>query len=249
MSRIVTRRQVLTGATALSGLLLSGCRPETYVPPNFRRNLVGVSDVLTMATHRLLLAGQKPAPEYSVADISRGFPAEGTTNPQDETYQRLLHGGFREWRLPVLGRVNRPLSLSLDDIRRIPARTQITSHSCEKGWTAIAQWTGAPLAEVLRPAGLHSTARYVMLEAVDGWYDSLDLFDVVHPQTILAYGMNGKELTVPHGAPVRLRVERHVGYKSIKFIKAIHVVASIEEYKTGHPSVHAEYDWHWYAGA
>lgn len=249
MSRILTRRQFFSGATAFGGLLLGGCESETYFPPDIRSGLLSIGDTLNMSTHRLLLARQPLVKEYDWRDITRDFPVPGTDNPEDEGYQRLLHEGFSGWRLPVTGLVNRPVSLSLEDIKRIPARSQITCHLCEMGWSAIAQWTGAPLAKVLDAAGgLQPGARYVLFECFDYWFDSIDLFDVFHPQTILAYGMNGKELPVRHGAPVRLRVERHCGWKSTKFIKSIKVVASLDGIGRGRGAYWADRDWVWYGG-
>ena len=162
------------------------------MPPRVRGGLVGAADVLTMSTNRLLLRDQPLAREYGPEDIAPDFPTWGQTNPDDEEYQRHRREGFRDWRLPVGGLVGRPTSFSLDDIRRLPSRTQITAHVCEQGWSAIAEWTGAPLLQVLDAAGgLKPEARYVMLDTVDGWYEGIDLFEVVHPQTILAWGLNG----------------------------------------------------------
>jgi DMSO/TMAO reductase YedYZ molybdopterin-dependent catalytic subunit len=255
MTKPITRRGLITGAAAIAGagsvgfLIPAGCTREMFVPPNVRGGLTGLSDVLTMSSHRLMLAGQQPAPEFAYSEITRNFPTWGTTEPEDEEYQRLAHDGFRDWRLPVLGLVDRPLSLSLEEIKRLPSRTQITSHNCEMGWSAIGQWTGTPLLEVLKLAGMKPEARYVAFQCVDGWYDSLDMFDVVHPQTLLAYGMNGGELPMRHGAPLRLRAERHCGYKSLKFLKSIHVVANMDGFGAGRGSMVADDDWHWYAGA
>jgi DMSO/TMAO reductase YedYZ molybdopterin-dependent catalytic subunit len=245
----LSRRRFLTGASAFSSLLLAGCQSETFVPPNVRKSFVGIGDVLNMSTHRLLLARQPLAREYEWRDISKDFPIPGTSNPENETYQRLRHGNFADWRLPVTGLVNRPVSLSLEDLKRIPARSQITCHLCEMGWSAIAQWTGAPLSRVLDAAGgLKPEARYVLFECFDYWYDSIDLFDVFHPQTILAYGMNGKELPVGHGAPLRLRVERHCGWKSTKYLKSIRVVASLDGFGMGKGAYWADRGWLWYGG-
>ena len=140
--------------------------------------------------------------------------------------------------------------LSLEDLKRLPRKSQITSHICEQGWSAIAQWTGTSLLGVLEAAGgVTSEARYVVIDAYGGWYEGYDMFDVVHPQTILAYGMNGKELPLGNGAPVRLRVERHCGYKQLKFIKSIQVVASMEGFGRGTGGLNSDYNFHWYAGA
>ena len=189
----ISRRRLLSSVPALGGLLLAGCSSDKYVPPHVRGGLIGAADVLTMSTNRLLLANQPLAREYQPSDIAPDFPTWGQTNPRDEEYQRLRRDGFRDWRLSVSGLVERPASLSLDDIRRLPSRTQITAHVCEQGWSAIAEWTGAPLLRVLEAAGgVQAGARYVVFHTFDGWYESIDMFDVVHPQTILAYGLNGR---------------------------------------------------------
>lgn len=245
---LLSRRRLIGGLCSLGSLALAGCTREAFLPPNYTRSLVGLSDALTMSTQRLLLFREQLAPEYGIEDISPSFPAEGMTNPPDEDYQRLLHGNFVDWRLPVTGLVARPLSLSLAQLQRYPSRTQITSHSCELGWTAIGQWTGVQLSRVLKDAGLLPQARYIVFDCVDGWYDCLDLVDAFHPQTLLAYGMNGKPLPVGHGAPVRLRVERHLGYKSVKFVKSIEAVASLAGVKSGKGSRPADNNFSWYAG-
>lgn len=246
MSRLLTRRNLLLVA---SGVALAGCDRTKYLPPAIRGGLVGASDVLTMATHRLLQSGQPLAPEYAITDLSLAFPTWGETNPQNEDYQRHKANGFRDWRLPVTGLVERPLAWSLENLMRLPRRTQITSHNCEQGWTAIGQWTGAALLDVIRPAGLLPSAKYVVIDTVDEWYEAIDMFDVVHPQTILAYGMNGKELPLAHGAPVRLRLERHMGYKHLKFLKSIRIVESVADIGAGKGGTSGDYNWHWFAGA
>lgn len=250
MSSILTRRKFLAGAGAVSGLVLAGCKPEIYTPPKIRGGLMGAADVLTMASQRLLMSGQPLAREYDRFEISRNFPTWGETNPEDETFQRLLRGHFQDWRLPVGGMVVKPVSLSLDDLKRLPRRTQVTMHICEQGWSAIAEWSGTPLLEVLRAAGgLGPEARYVVVDTYDGWYEGYDLFDVVSPQTILAYGMNGRGLPLGNGAPLRLRVERQCGYKSLKFIKSIYAVSSMDGIEGGTGGINSDYDWHWYGGA
>ena len=128
---------------------------------------------------------------------------------------------FADWRLSVEGRVATPRTFSLAELKQLPSRTQITRHTCEEGWTAIGQWTGVPLSLVLDAAGILPTARFVVFYSYDDWVDSIDLLDALHPQTILAYGMNGRDLPIPHGAPVRLRVERQMGYKSMKYLQRI----------------------------
>jgi DMSO/TMAO reductase YedYZ molybdopterin-dependent catalytic subunit len=180
--------------------------------------------------------------------ITKNFPAINTVDPQDEEYQRLRRGSFVDWRLPVSGLVARPTSYSLDDLQRLPSRTQITQHNCEQGWSAIAEWTGVPLARVLEDVGVLPQTRYIAFRCTDGWWDSLDMLDALHPQTLLTYGMNGRALPVPHGGPVRLRVERQLGYKSLKFLKRIEAVASLEQFGNGTGSMVVDMGYSWYAG-
>lgn len=247
MKNFLSRRQLISGMSAFGGVMLSGCDSETYIPPNYG-SLFGLSDSLTMSVQRLLLSGQPLAREFNVADISKKFPAIGTVLPEGEIYRTLLENHFEGWNLTVGGLVDHTLSLSLAELKSLPARTQITAHSCERGWTAIGQWTGVPLAELLTAAGMKPEARYVVFECTDGWYESIDMFDALHPQTILAYGMNGGELPVQHGAPLRLRVERHLGYKSVKYVQNIQVVASLKDIRSGKGSLPADYGYSWYAG-
>jgi len=204
-----------------------------------------MGDVLTYVAHRTLLPGQSLVREYHYGDIS-SFPAIGTTNPADPAkpffreYGRLQSGAFTDWALSIEGRVARPRSYSLADLQRFPPRTQITRHTCEEGWTAIGQWTGVPLSRVLNSVGILPSARFVNFYAYDGYMESIDMFDAFHPQTILAYGMNGRDLPVPHGAPLRLRVETQIGYKSLKFLKRIVVTDEFVD--------KGDNGWAWYTG-
>ena len=249
MSQSISRRMLLRGLPGLGGLLLTGCARETFLPPQYRGGLVGMADVLTMGTNRLLQADQPLAREYERSDISHPFPTWAQTNPPNEEYQRLRRGGFEEWRLEVFGLVGRPVSLSLDDIKRLPARTQITAHVCEQGWSAIGEWTGPQLQRVIAEAGgPRPSARYVVFKTWDGWYESIDMFEVQHPQTILAYRLNGEELPMGNGAPLRLRVERQCGYKNVKFLKSIELVESLAGFGKGGGGISADYGFHWFAG-
>ncbi len=252
-NRLLTRRHVLLGGLAsMGGLLLPGCSKN--LPPTYG-NLLRMGDVLTYTAHRTLLPGQSLAREYSHEDIS-SVPAIGTTNPADPgnpyfsatygpTYERLHGAGFADWRLSIEGRVARPGSYSLADLKRFPSRTQITKHMCEEGWSAIAEWTGVPLSHVLEAAGILPSARFVNFYAYDDIADGIDMLDALHPQTILAYGMNGGDLPVPHGAPVRLRVETQLGYKSVKYVRRIVVTDEFDDLGQLGP---LQNGWSWYAG-
>jgi DMSO/TMAO reductase YedYZ molybdopterin-dependent catalytic subunit len=241
---ILTRRElIISGLTTIGGLMLPGCGKK--LPPTYG-NILRMGDNLTYVAHRALLPGQSMAKEYHQGDIS-SFPATGTTNPANtanphysEAWDRFHHNEFANWGLSVEGRVARPKSYSLAELQRFPSRTQITRHTCEEGWTAIAEWTGVPVSQVLQHAGILPTARYVNFYAYDGFFECLDMLDAFHPQTILAYGMNGKNLPIPHGAPVRLRVEKQVGYKSVKYLQRILVTDEFVDI--------GDTGWSWYVG-
>jgi DMSO/TMAO reductase YedYZ molybdopterin-dependent catalytic subunit len=242
----ISRRQLLTAAMAgAGGLVIAGAK--AWYPPA-SRGIFGASDALTFASHRLILAHQPLVREFDRAMIAANFPVNGTSDPPDPAYQTLRAAGFKEWRLPVEGLVSRPGAWALADFKALPARTQITQLSCEEGWSSIAEWTGVPLARVLQEAGIKPEARYVVFETVDGWWDSLDMFDALHPQTLLAYGMNGGDLPVRHGAPLRLRVERQLGYKSLKFLHRMVVTDTLRDIKDGSGAGVVPYGFPWYAG-
>ena len=249
MNRRISRRAWLASVPALGGLMLTGCARERFVPPTLRGGLIGAADVLTMSTNRLLLSGQQLAREYSLSDVADPFPTWNQTNPKNPDYQRHAAEEFRSYQLPISGLVARPGAISLDQIKSLPARTQITAHVCEQGWSAIGEWTGAPLKRVLDAAGgVMPGARYVVIDTYDGWYEGYDLFEVEHPQTILAYRLNGRDLPRGNGAPLRLRVERQCGYKNLKFLKSIRVVDSMAGIGKGKGGINADNDWHWFAG-
>jgi DMSO/TMAO reductase YedYZ molybdopterin-dependent catalytic subunit len=238
----------MTGLASVGGLLLPGCSRK--LPPTYG-NILRMGDTFTYAAHRALLPGQSLVREYSHRDVT-SFPAIGTTDPGDanrprpsEAYRDLQHGAFAAWRLPVEGLVARPAAFSLADLKRLPARTQVTRHTCEEGWSAIAEWTGVQLSRVLDAAGLLPSARFVTFYSYDDWVDSIDLLDALHPQTLVAYGLNGRDLSGPHGAPVRLRVETQLGYKSMKYLRRLVVT---EEFADGGEKGNIQNGWAWYAG-
>ena len=232
----------------MGGFLLTGCSKQ--LPPTYG-NLLRMGDVLTYSAHRALLPGQSLVKEYSRQDIC-SFPATGCTNPggkaqptPNEDYRHLQAGAFVDWRLSIEGLVARPGSFSLADLQRFPSRTQITKHTCEEGWSAIGEWTGVPLSRVLQAAGVLPAARFVSFYSFDGWADSIDMLDALHPQTLLAYGMNGRDLPIQHGAPVRLRVETQLGYKSMKYLARMVVR---DEFDDGGKKGNIQNGWSWYAG-
>jgi len=248
----IGRRRFLSGTLSAAGVMLAGC---TRMDPPTYGNLLRVGDNLTYRAHRLLLPEQSLVREYTLQDVT-SMPALNTTNPGDPAkssysesdgpiYERLLANDFKEWRISISGSVERPSSFSLADLRRMPSRTQITRHTCEEGWTAIAQWTGVQLSHLLHLVGVKPTARFVQYYSFDNWGDGIDMLDALHPQTILAYGMNGADLPLAHGAPVRIRVERQLGYKSMKYLKEIVVTDSFDD---NGPIGNIQNGWAWYAG-
>ena len=215
----------------MGGLVLA--RPKT-LPPTYG-SLLRMADNVTYAAHRALLPQDALVKEYSEKDVTP-FPAIGTTNARVDV---------ATWRLSVEGLVARPQSFSLEDLKRLPARTQITRHTCEEGWSAIAKWTGVPLSTILDAAGVLPSAQYVKSHSYDDYENSIDLLDAIHPQTILAYGMNGRDLPVQHGAPLRLRVERQLGYKGLKYLQRLIVTS---EFDDGGQKGDLANGWAWYTG-
>ena len=243
------RRFIATGA---SGLLLGGC-DRLNNSPAFRATLRS-AEKLTMASQRLIAPRDALAREYGEADLSPIFRSNGTRMPGGEDYARHVAEQFANWRLAVDGLVARPLSIPIQTLRSLPHRTQITRHDCVEGWSAIGKWHGVQLSLILNHAGLSNRARYVVFHCADRfgakpYYESIDLVDAFHPQTMIAWGMNGHLLPVPNGAPLRLRVERQLGYKQAKYIQRIEAVDSLSRVyggKGGYWDDNADYEW--YAG-
>jgi DMSO/TMAO reductase YedYZ molybdopterin-dependent catalytic subunit len=256
MSRAISRRRLLRAGSAAASLLLTGC-DGTFEPPSPRAAL-DFGQWVSLRVQRLLLAGQPLAREFAEADISPEFPLNGTSMPNSFGYFQMMVSQFASFRLTVDGLVRRPLSLSLPEIKALPARTQITLHSCDEGWSAIGQWTGVALSQLLSAAELMPDARYIVFHCLDElertpdrsglYYESLDLFDAFHPQTILAYGMNGQPLPVGHGAPLRLRVERQIGYKNAKYVNRIEAVDRLDRIGRGKGGFWEDRGYQWYAG-
>jgi DMSO/TMAO reductase YedYZ molybdopterin-dependent catalytic subunit len=247
----VDRRRFLGLAGAAAAL--AGCEPLS--DKEWARDLVGVAERLDYRAHRALVSSQRLAPEFTEADLSPRFKANGSSDPPDPRYRALARGGFAAWRLEVGGLVQRPASLSLAGLRALPARTQITRHDCVEGWSCIGKWTGVPLGALLERVGLQPRARYIVFHCMDRlqesgplYYESIDLVDAFHPQTILAYEMNGDPLPVPHGAPLRLRVERQLGYKMAKFLARIEAVDGFSHLGEGRGGYWEDRGYDWYAG-
>lgn len=221
---------------------------------NAGASLLGAVENWNRGLHDLLGRRSALAPEYAPEDISPFFRGNGTTQPASAEYEAHQASAFADWQLEVLGIVERPLSLSLADLETLPQRTQITRHDCVEGWSAIGQWTGVPLSILLEKAGLLPEARYIVFRCADRfgdvpYYESVDLIDAMHPQTIIAHRLNGKPLPVANGAPLRMRIERQLGYKHAKYLTAIEAVDSLDHIglgKGGYWEDRANYQW--YAG-
>ena len=227
---IVSRRKMLgMGAAGASGLLLSGC-DALNDSAGFKSGLNGVGRLHEL-TQRAII-GDSLAREFTEADMSPVFKANGTLRIPDPAYRAQLAGGFADWALRVDGLVHRPLALPLSALQAMPQRTQITRHDCVEGWSAIGKWQGPALGAILSAAGLLPAARYAVFHCADmlegkPFYESIDLIEAFHPQTILAWRMNDTPLTEPHGAPIRLRVERQLGYKHAKYVMRIELRESL----------------------
>lgn len=253
MSRLILSRRKLIGfgAAGAGGLLLSGC-DKLFENQTFRQTLEGAED-LHRASQRAL-GRDALAREFTAAQMSPQFRANGSREVADPIYRTHIAQGFAQWSLRVDGLVERPLSLPLSALKAFAQRTQITRHDCVEGWSAIGQWTGPRLGPILELARLQPQARYVVFHCADlyhgkPYYESVDLVDAFHPQTILAWAMNGKPLEEAHGAPLRLRVERQLGYKHAKFVTRIEAVASLDGIyggKGGYWEDNGAYAW--YAG-
>jgi DMSO/TMAO reductase YedYZ molybdopterin-dependent catalytic subunit len=250
---MITRRKLIGSlGAATGGLLLAGCN-KINADPNVRSILTS-AEGLTMRAQRVIGDRSAMAPEYGAADMSPIFRANGTRQPVGEEYAAHVAGGFADWRLAVNGLVARPLLLSLAQIRAMPHRTQITRHDCVEGWSAIGKWTGVPLKLLLDLAGLRSGARYLIFHCADRYgastyYESIDLIDAFHPQTIIAWALNDKILPVGNGAPLRLRVERQLGYKHAKYVTGVEAVASLAGQGKGKGGYWEDsHDYEWYAG-
>ena len=258
MSEIVLpRRQLIAragGLVAAAGALplLAGCDAINEAPTV--RKILSMGEEMNRGGQRALMDRNALAREFSQADLSPYFRPNGTRLPAGASYAGHAGGGSAEWRAKVTGLVTRPLSLSMADIRGMPQRTQITRHDCVEGWSAIGQWTGVPLARILAAAGVLDRARYIVFRCADRlgdalYYESCDMVDALHPQTIMAWALNGAVLPIANGAPLRLRIERQLGYKHAKYVNMIEAVASLDDIGAGKGGYWEDrIDYEWYAG-
>lgn len=251
MSAISRRKLITTGIAAtagIAGLAAADRIANAYglVPPD-SGGIYGVGETLTYAAQRLLTR-HSMAREFSRSQISPR-PVENQISPLKDDFKRLQAGGFADWRLSIDGMVANPASFSLADIRKFPAKNQITQIACEEGWSYIAEWIGTPLSNVLAEVGVQPQARYAVYHSIDPeWWESVDMADALHPQTFLTYGMNNADIPVPSGGPLRLRVPRQLGYKSVKFINGITLTDTLKNIGKGLGSAAPEAGYSWYAG-
>jgi DMSO/TMAO reductase YedYZ molybdopterin-dependent catalytic subunit len=251
MNNISRRKLITTGLAAtagVAGLTAASRMSRSYglVPPDCR-GIYGPGETLTYAAHRLLTA-HSLAREFPRSMISK-TPFANETAPPTDDFKRHQAAGFSDWRLSVDGMVAHPASLSLSDLRSLPLRSQITEVVCEEGWSYIAEWIGTPLTEVLNASGILPQAKYLVYFSIEkDWWDSIDMADALHPQTLLTMGMNDGNLPVSFGGPLRLRVPRQLGYKSVKYITRITATDSLKGFGKGLGSAAPEGGYAWYAG-
>jgi DMSO/TMAO reductase YedYZ molybdopterin-dependent catalytic subunit len=252
MSSSLSRRKLMTaGVTAAggaAGLTVAARLAVRYglIPPDWG-GVYGPGETLTYACQRILTSGHSLAREFNRGQISRVAPISGDP-PRRGPYQQFLARGFAGWRLAVDGLVARPASFSLAELKKFPARRQITEQTCEEGWSFVAEWTGLSLADMMNTVGVLPQAKYAVFFPFDESWDSLDMQDAWHTQTLLAYGMNGQDLPPDHGAPVRLKVPRQLGYKSVKYLARITFTNTLKNIGKGLGSSSPEYGYSWYAG-
>ena len=249
----LSRRHLLRGAIAGAGAgLLAGCdalsKRERFI------DALSLAEPLSQRVQRLL-TGDRLAAEFPQSMISPVFRPNGSINPQTPEYLALKADGFRGYRLQVRGLVERPLEFSLDALRALPSRTQVTRHDCVEGWSVIGQWTGVPLAHLLDMARLKPGARHVVFHCFDDlsgdgsrYYESVDLLDACHPQTIVAHSLNGAPVPVANGAPVRMRIERKLGYKQPKYVHTIEVADGYARFGGGRGGYWEDQGYDWYGG-
>jgi len=252
MSDKITRRRILTtgfaAATGIAGLEVAAKIADHYglLAPD-HQGPFGAGEALTYGAQRLLTARHSMAREFSRSEISALSPVNHAA-PDYDPYQRLAFDNFRDFRLYVDGLVARPMSFSLADLKGLPSRTNITELNCEEGWSYIAAWSGVPLSLVLNLVGVNAKAKWVVFYPFNDFWNSIDISEALHPQTLLAHAMNGEDLSPDHGAPIRLRIPRQLGYKNTKYIARISVTDSLKNIGDGTGSASPEIGYSWYAG-
>jgi DMSO/TMAO reductase YedYZ molybdopterin-dependent catalytic subunit len=251
MSDLSRRKLILGGLAATAGaagLAVAARIAEKYglIPPD-HGGLYGPGETLNYAAQRLL-ERHSLAREFAPSQISKR-PFVNEIAPPSEAFNELMANGFVSWRVVVDGLVERPAAFSLSQLKSYPRNSQITEVVCEEGWSYIAEWTGVRLSHVLGLAGVKPQARYVVYFSIEpDWWDSLDMAEAFHPQTLLSYGMNGDDIPVGNGGPLRMRVPRQLGYKNVKFITRLTVTDDIKKFGKGLGSASPEGGYAWYAG-
>ena len=261
MSRLLTRRNFLrSSAIAGSGLILAGCDQFDFLGQrdNPVRGVLEQANVLTYQAQRALIGDQTLAREYSASEIRQGMKPNGSVEPSTAEYMFLRQMNFEPYKLTIKGMVEREVSFSLAELRNMPARSQITRHDCVEGWSCIAKWTGTPLGPILDMAGVKPQARFCVYHCYDNiqrtltgdilYYESSDLVDAYHPQTILSYGLNDQVLPVSNGAPIRLRIERALGYKQPKYLHTVELVDDLSPFGRGKGGYWPDNGYDWYGG-
>ena len=249
------RRQFLGRIVAGAGaLLLAGCDKLSHT--QWFTKVLASAETLNNGAQHLLTSRKSMAQEFNEADLSPYFRSNGTSKPNNAQYSALAENGFTDWALEVGGLVEVPMKFTLAQLRALPSRTQITRHDCVEGWSAIGKWIGAPLYEVLAQVNPTPEARYLVFHCADPmeedgskpYYESIDMEDAYHPQTILAYELNDETLPIANGAPIRARIERQLGYKMAKYIMRIELVESFDHIGGGGGGFWEDEGYPWYAG-
>jgi DMSO/TMAO reductase YedYZ molybdopterin-dependent catalytic subunit len=255
-SRIDRRGFVARAAAGAGSLLLGGCDALSR-SDWFAAKVLAPAERLSSAAQHLVTPRRSMAQEFSEADLSPHFRSNGTAMPQSAAYQALARNGFADWALAVDGLVESRARFGLSALRALPSRTQITRHDCVEGWSAIGRWSGVPLSQVLARVRPLAAARYVVFHCADpreegnprsAYYESIDMEDALHPQTSLAYELNREVLPIANGAPLRLRVERQLGYKMAKYVMRIELVESFDAIRGGQGGYWEDQGYEWYAG-
>ena len=262
MSGLILNRRKFLGASAAlgSGLILAGCDQFDFLSDKAGpgRQIMERANVLTYQVQRGIIGSQTLAREFAPSEIRQGQRPNGSRDPSTPEYVALKEGNFADYRLKVIGMVDRPQEFTLDQLRNMPARSQITRHDCVEGWSCIAKWTGTALGPILDMAGVKPEARYCVYHCYDNiqktlsgdilYYTSSDLIDAYHPQSILSYGLNDAVLPVANGAPVRLRIERALGYKQPKYLHTVELVDDLSSFGKGRGGYWEDTGYDWYGG-
>jgi DMSO/TMAO reductase YedYZ molybdopterin-dependent catalytic subunit len=226
VSRLLTRRKFIVSAAAAS--LLAGCDS----PPV--KGFLGAMQHWNAGFEGAIFSPSRMAPELppSAATSEAAIPAYFISDEMPDAPDN--------WSLSVGGMIDHPMTLTLDQIRKLPRTEMRVQHHCVEGWSAVAGWHGVRLSEVAKLAGLKPDVRYVEFKSFDeNYWSSWDLGSAMHPQTLLAYGMNGHDLGAAHGAPLRVYSAVKLGYKMVKYLTEVNFLPK----KTGGYWEDQGYDW------